>query len=101
MSSNIHSDHPTNFFLTRRATIDVPINVALQYNHRLPITPEVMAGDNDRAGFIDAPDINAKKNMSRPTIPPMTSPPNHLNPLVYRQIPLLQRLIILRSVFQF
>ena len=30
-----------------------------------------MAGANERAGFIDTPDINAKKNMSKPTIPPI------------------------------
>ena len=82
----MNPDHLANFFLTRKAAIDVPIKVALQYNHRLPITPEVMAGANDRAGFIDAPDINARKNMSRPTIPPMTSPPYPLNPLVYTTV---------------
>jgi hypothetical protein len=53
--------------------------VALQYNQRLS-SPEVKAGASERAGFIDAPDINAKKNMSRPTIPPMTSPLYPLNP---------------------
>ncbi|MGB7662629.1 MAG: hypothetical protein WBL67_07845, partial [Nitrososphaeraceae archaeon] len=63
-------------------TMEVPINVALQYNHRLSRTPETKAGASERAGFIDAPDINAKKNISSPTIPPMTSPPYPLNPLV-------------------
>ena len=62
--------------------MEVPINVALQYNHRLSRTPETNAGASERAGFIDAPDINAKKNISSPTIPPMTSPPYPLNPLV-------------------
>lgn len=57
--------------------------MALQYNHRLPIAPEAMAGANDRAGFIDAPDINARKNISSPTIPSMTSPLYPLSPLVY------------------
>jgi hypothetical protein len=53
-----------NLFLTNKATIDVPTNVALQYNHRLPRTPEARAGANERAGSIEAPDINARKNMS-------------------------------------
>jgi hypothetical protein len=48
---------------TSKATIDVPINVALQYNQRLSRTPEVKAGASERAGFIDAPDINARKNI--------------------------------------
>jgi hypothetical protein len=55
----------------------------LQYNHRLPMIPEVMAGAKDRAGFIEASDMNARKKMSSPTIPPMTSLPYPLNPLVY------------------
>ena len=63
--------------------MDVPTKVALQYNQRLLNAPEIIAGPNERAGFIDAPDINARKNMSRPTIPPMTSPLYPLNPLVY------------------
>jgi hypothetical protein len=37
--------------------------VALQYNQRLSRTPEVKAGASERAGFIDAPDINARKNI--------------------------------------
>ena len=41
------------------ATIDVPTKVADQYNHRFPNTPESNAGANERAGFIDAPEINA------------------------------------------
>jgi hypothetical protein len=32
--------------------------------------PDNKARANERAGFIDAPDINAKKGMSKPTIPP-------------------------------
>ena len=63
--------------------MDVPTKVALQYNQRLLNAPEIIAGPNERAGFIDAPDINARKNMSSPTIPPMTSPLYPLNPLVY------------------
>ena|ERR671919_33511 len=72
-----------NLFLTSKATIDVPTNVALQYNHRLPRTPETRAGANERAGFIEAPDINARKNMSSPTIPPITRPLYPLSPIVY------------------
>jgi hypothetical protein len=40
------------------ATIDVPTKVADQYSHRFPNTPESNAGVNERAGFIDAPEIN-------------------------------------------
>jgi hypothetical protein len=58
-----------NFLLTSIATIDVPTIVAVQYNHRFVNTPETIAGANERAGFIEAPDIKARKNMSRPTIP--------------------------------
>ena len=74
---------PSNFFLTIKETIESPINVALQYNHRLLRTPEVRAGANEHAGFIDAPDINTKKKISSQTIPPTTSPPYPLNPLVW------------------
>ena len=35
----------------------VPTNVAVQYNHRLVHTSDNNAGANERAGFIDAPDI--------------------------------------------
>jgi hypothetical protein len=64
-------------------TIDVPIKVADQYSHKLFNTPESKAGANERAGFIDAPEINAKKKISNPTIPPIAIPPNPLKPLVY------------------
>src|SRR5215469_9380219 len=73
----------TNFPLIINATIDVPIKVADQYSHKLTNTPESKAGANERAGFIDAPEINAKKKISRPTIPPMAIPPKPFNPLVY------------------
>lgn len=59
------------------------MNVAVQYNHKFVITPENTAGARERAEFIEAPDINAKKNMSSPTIPPITIPLNPLRPLVY------------------
>jgi hypothetical protein len=65
------------------AIVDVPIKVAVQYNHKFVITPETTAGARERAGFIEAPDINAKKNISRPTIPPITIPLNPFRPLVY------------------
>jgi hypothetical protein len=65
------------------ATIDVPTKVADQYSHRFPNIPESNAGANERAGFIDAPEINAKKKISRPPIPPIAIPPKRLNPLVY------------------
>jgi hypothetical protein len=45
------------------------MKVAVQYNHRLSRTLESRAGANDLSGFIDALEINAGKNISRPTIP--------------------------------
>ncbi len=64
--------------------MDVPIKVAVQYSHRFStIPPDNKAGAKDLAGFIDAPDINAKKNMSKPTIPAITIPPKPLKPFVY------------------
>ena len=55
------------------AIMDVPIKVAVQYSHRFSTIPlDNNAGVNDRAGFIDVRDINAKKNMSEPTIPSIT-----------------------------
>jgi DNA polymerase elongation subunit (family B) len=39
--------------------MDVPTKVALQYNQRLLNVPETKAGASERAGFIDAPEINA------------------------------------------
>ena len=66
---------------------DVPIKVAVQYSHRFStIPPDNKAGANERAGFIDAPDINAKKNMSKPTIAPITIPLKPLKPFVYTTI---------------
>ncbi len=57
-------------------------NVAVQYNHRSVHTPENKAGANERAGFIDAPDIKAKNKISKPTIPPIAIPPNPFKPFV-------------------
>jgi hypothetical protein len=34
-------------------------------------TPETRAGAKERAGFIEAPDMNAKKKISNPTMPPI------------------------------
>jgi hypothetical protein len=45
------------------------------------ILPEIKSGDNELAGLIDVPEINAKKNMSKSTIPPTTIPPKPLKPL--------------------
>ena len=50
-----------NLFLNNRAIMEVPINVADQYNHKSPTEPDNKAGARERAGFIDAPDIKAKK----------------------------------------
>jgi len=72
-----------NHFLKVNATIYAPTKVAVQYNQRSDHTPDDIAGASDRAGFIDAPDINAKKRISGPTIPPMTKGPKTLSPLVY------------------
>ncbi len=68
------------------ATIDVSMNVAVQYSHRFPSIPDNRAGANERAGFMDAPDINAKKKISKPTIPSIASQPKPFNPL-YKQLP--------------
>jgi hypothetical protein len=58
------------FFLKSKATVDVPIKVAAQYSHKFVNTPDNSAG----SGFTEAPYMNAKKNISRPTIPPITIP---------------------------
>ena len=64
------------------AIIDVLTNVADQYSHKLFKNPETRAGAKERAGFIEAPDMNAKKNISNPTVPPIAIPPKPLSPLV-------------------
>jgi len=71
------------FSFDDKPTIDVTTKVADQYSHNFPNTTESNAGANERAGFIDAPEINAKKKISRPTIPQIAIPPKPLNPLVY------------------
>ncbi len=56
--------------------------MADQYNHKSPTEPDNNAGARERAGFIEAPEINAKKYISSPTIPPIAIPLNPLNPFV-------------------
>jgi len=65
-----------------KATIEVPIKVAVQYNHKSPTEPDSKAGANDLAGFIDAPETNDKKRISSPTIPPIAIPLKPFSPLV-------------------
>jgi hypothetical protein len=50
--------------------------------------PDNNGGANERGGFIDAPDTNAKNNMSKPTIAPITIPLKPLRPFVYAMIKL-------------
>ena len=69
-----------NLFRNITATIEVPIKVAVQYSHKFVIAPDNTAGARERAGFIEAPDMNDKKNMSRLTIPPITIPLKPFNP---------------------
>ena len=69
-------------FLNIRAAIDMPINLADQYSHNLFKTPETCAGAKEQAGFIEAPDINAKKNISSPAVPLIAIPLNPFSPLV-------------------
>ena len=57
------------------------MNVADQYSHKLFKTPETIAGAKERAGFIEARDMNAKKNIFNPTMPPIAMPPNRFSPL--------------------
>ena len=68
--------------LNIRAAIGVPINVSDQHSHNLFKAPETSAGAKEQAGFIEAPDINAKKNISSPTMPPIAIPLNPFSPLV-------------------
>jgi hypothetical protein len=49
------------------------------------IEPDSKAGANERAGFIEAPEIKEKKRISRPTIPPIAMP---LKPLILLYRPL-------------
>ena len=72
-----------NFFLSIKAIADVPIKVADQYNQRSPTEPDNSAGARDLAGFIEAPEMSAKKNMSRPTIPPIAIPLKPRSPFIW------------------
>ena len=49
-----------NFVLKRKATIELPINVADQYSHKSPTEPDNNAGAREQAGFIEAPETSAK-----------------------------------------
>ncbi len=60
----------------------VPTKVAVQYSHRSANTPDNRDGVNERAGFMDAPDIKAKNKISSPTIPPIAIPLNPFKPFV-------------------
>ncbi len=51
----------TNFLLRNKATKELPIKVADQYNHKSLRVLESKAGAKDLPGFIDAPDINVKR----------------------------------------
>jgi hypothetical protein len=69
-----------NFRLRRKAINEVPINGADQYSHKSFTAPDINAGAKDLAGFIEAPEIDAKKKMSNPTIPPIAIPLKPLSP---------------------
>src|ERR1051326_2270972 len=76
------TDPEANLPLTIKATIEVPTNVALQYSQRFTRVPDSNAGANDLAGFMDAPEIYARKKISNPTIPPIAIPLKPPSPLV-------------------
>ena len=42
---------------------------AVQYSHKSSIIPVTNDGASERIGFIDAPEIEPKKNTSRATVP--------------------------------
>jgi hypothetical protein len=50
------------------------------------MAPDNKAGANALAGFIEAPEITAKKKISNPTIPPIAIPLNPFKPLVYTTV---------------
>jgi hypothetical protein len=63
--------------------MDAQIKVVVQYSHRhSTISLDNKAGAKDLGGFVDAPDVNAKKSMSKPTTAPITIPPKPLRPSV-------------------
>jgi hypothetical protein len=55
-------------------------------SHNSVTLPDSRAGASERAGFIEAPEINDKKNISKPTIPPIAIPLNPLKPFVYTTV---------------
>lgn len=59
------------------------MNGAVQYNQRCSNVPDSKVGASARAGFIEAPEINAKNSISNPTIPPIATPLNPRRPFVY------------------
>ena len=65
------------------AAIEFPINAVVQYNHKSPTDPESNAGARDLVGFIDAPDTNPKKKISKPIIPLIVISQNPFNAFVY------------------
>ena len=52
----------------------VPMNGVVQYSHKSVVTPDIMAGDNDLIGFMDAPDMGPRNNTSKPIIPAIIIP---------------------------
>jgi hypothetical protein len=50
-----------NLPLNNKPITEVPMNVADKYNHKSPTEPDNIAGAKDLAGFIEAPEISAKK----------------------------------------
>ena len=59
------------FLSSITATIDVPIKVADQYNHKFPTDPESSAGSwRSRWNHGRSRDKSMKKNISNLTIPP-------------------------------
>ena len=52
----------------------VPMNGVVQYNHKSVVTPDIIAGDNDLIGFIEAPDTGPRNNTSKPKITEIITP---------------------------
>src|SRR3989344_6512620 len=55
--------------LNVNATVILPMKGAVQYSHKSPIIPVNNDGASERIGFIDAPEIEPKKNTSSATVP--------------------------------
>ena len=69
-----------NFLRTSKVTAELPINVAVLLSRKLSMTPERRPGANDLVGFIDAPEMKARKKILRPTMPLITRPPKPRRP---------------------